>query len=98
MCEALGAAPRGTHVAPCAFMRNSIKIAVLAAAGAGVVAGAVVGIRKLRARRANVDIDLDDVDIDDTDLGEPVVVAEEIVVVTEPFADLEAVPPTGFQK
>jgi hypothetical protein len=82
-------------------MRNSIKVAALGVAGAGVVAGAIAGIRWLRARRANegVDIDLNDVvDIDAMDFGEPVIVAEEIVVVRDSFDDLEAVPAGGIQK
>jgi hypothetical protein len=82
-------------------MRNSIKVAALGVAGAGVVAGAIAGIRWLRARRANegVDIDLTDVvDIDAMDFGEPVIVAEEIVVVSDSFDDLEAVPAGGIQK
>ena len=82
-------------------MRNSIKVAALGVAGAGIVAGAIAGVRWLRARRADegVDIDLNDVvDIDAMDLGEPVIAAEEIVVVAEPFEDLEAVPAGGFQK
>lgn len=82
-------------------MRNSIKVAALGVVGAGVVAGAIAGIRAIRARRANdgVDIDLNDVvDIDSMDFGEPVVVAEEIVVVSgEPFEDLEAVPAGGIK-
>jgi hypothetical protein len=80
-------------------MRNSIKVAALGVAGAGVVAGAIAGIRWLRARRADegVDIDLSEVDIDAMDFGEPVVVAEEIVVVSEPFDDLEAVPAGGIK-
>ena len=65
-------------------MRNSIKLAGLGVGAAGLVAGAIFGIRWLRARRANVgvDIDLNDVDIDAFEFGEPVVVAEEIVVTT----------------
>jgi hypothetical protein len=78
-------------------MSNSIKLAILGVAGAGVIAGTVAGIRWLRARRANAALDLDSFDIDGADFGEPVVVAEEFVVITEPFDDLEAVPAGGVK-
>ncbi|HTL36550.1 MAG TPA: hypothetical protein VL326_25630 [Kofleriaceae bacterium] len=67
-------------------MRKSIKLAALGVAGAGAIAGAIAGIRWFRARRADdsIDIDLSVDDLDAVDFGEPVVVAEEIVVVTEP--------------
>ncbi|HUS27362.1 MAG TPA: hypothetical protein VMZ53_02605 [Kofleriaceae bacterium] len=80
-------------------MRNSIKVAALGVLGAGLVGGAIAGVRYFRARRAEQPLDLETLDIDAIDFGEPVIVAEEIVVVTEPFeADLEAVPAGGFQK
>ena len=80
-------------------MRNSIKLAALGVAGAGAIACTVAGIRWLRERRANEPLDLNEMDIDGTDFGEPVVVAEEYIVVMEPFdADLEAVPAGGVQK
>lgn len=68
-------------------MRKSIKLAALGVAGAGAIAGAIAGIRWFRARRADqgIDIDLSVDDLDAVDFGEPVVVAEEIVVVTEPL-------------
>jgi hypothetical protein len=79
-------------------MRNSIKLAALGVAGAGAIAGTVAGIRWLRARRANQPLDLDAMDIDATDFGEPVVVAEEFVIITEPFdSELEAVPAGGLK-
>jgi hypothetical protein len=67
-------------------MRKSIKLAALGVAGAGAIAGAIAGIRWFRARRTDdsIDIDLSVDDLDAVDFGEPVVVAEEIVVVTEP--------------
>jgi hypothetical protein len=70
-------------------MRKSIKLAGLGVGAAGLVAGAIAGIRWLRARRADdsIDIDLSVDDVDAVDFGEPVVVAEEIVVVTEPAID-----------
>ena len=68
-------------------MSNTIKFAAIGLAGAGLIAGAVFGVRRILARRAAAagesDLDLDN--IDDTDLGEPVIVAEEIVVVDEPI-------------
>jgi len=80
-------------------MRNSIKLAALGVAGAGAIAGTVAGIRWLRARRANQPLDLNEVDIDAMDFGEPVVVAEEYVVITDAFdSDLEAVPSGGVQR
>jgi hypothetical protein len=79
-------------------MRNSIKLAALGVAGAGVIAGSIAGIRWLRARRANAPLDLNEIDIDAVDFGEPVVVAEEYVVITEPFEELEAVPAGGVQR
>lgn len=65
-------------------MSNTIKFAAIGVAGAGVIAGAFFGIRWLLARRAAGESELDLDDIDAVDLGEPVVVAEEIVVVEEP--------------
>ena len=64
-------------------MSNSIKFAALGVAGAAVIAGGILGFRWLRARRANAPLDLNEIDIDATDFGEPVVVAEEIVVFAE---------------
>lgn len=67
-------------------MSNTIKFAAIGVAGAGLIAGAYFGVRWFLARRAaagETDLDLDN--IDDTDFGEPLIVAEEIVVVEEPF-------------
>lgn len=66
-------------------MSNTIKFAAIGVAGAGLLAGAFFGVRWFLARRAAGETDLDLDDIDDTDLGEPLIVAEEIVVVDEPI-------------
>jgi hypothetical protein len=63
-------------------MSNTIKFAAIGVAGAGLIAGAYFGVRWFLARRAVGETDLDH--IDDRDLGAPLVVAEEIVVVDEP--------------
>ena len=75
-------------------MRNIIKLGL----GAAVVAGAVYGIRRLLDKR-DFDIDLDAMGLDeDIDIGEPMIVAEEIVIVAEPAADGDfvIVPEEGF--
>ena len=66
-------------------MSNTIKFAAIGVAGAGLIAGAYFGVRYFLARRAAGETELDLENIDDTDLGEPLIVAEEIVVVEEPF-------------
>ena len=65
-------------------MSNTIKFAALGVAGAGVIAGAFFGIRWFLARRAAGEAMLDLDDNEGVDLGEPLIVAEEIVVVEEP--------------
>jgi len=86
-------------VARVTVMKTITKIIALGAVGAAGVAASVAAVRAFRARRAEQELDISDVD----DLGdiedEPVVVAEEVVIITEasPYeADMEAAPYRGF--
>jgi hypothetical protein len=65
-------------------MSNTIKFAALGVAGAGVIAGAYFGIRWFLARRAAGETEVDLDNLDNVDFGDPVVVAEEVVIVEEP--------------
>ena len=67
------------------------KIVALGALGAGAVGAGVFALRA-RQRRAAAQQTVDDFDL--SDLDEPVIISEEVVVVTEtPFGvDFQAVP------
>jgi hypothetical protein len=70
-------------------MRNMTKMFALGALGAGALGAAVLAKRWRAAKLAAID------DFDFSDLAEPVVVTEEVVVVTEPppfVVDVELVP------
>lgn len=75
-------------------MKTSTKLIMLGTIGAGAAAGTVFAIRHFRARKfeRNLDAVLSDIE---RDLDEPVIVGEEVVVVTEagPFeVEMELVP------
>jgi hypothetical protein len=75
-------------------MKASTKLIMLGTIGAGAAAGAVLAIRHSRAKKfqRNLDAVLSDIE---AELDEPVIVSEEVVVVTEagPFdVDMEHVP------
>jgi len=62
----------------------------LGALGAGALGAGVAALRKRRAARAQHQVE----SFDFADLDEPVIVTEEVVVITEPasFVDVELIP------
>lgn len=79
-------------------MKASTKIIMLGTAGALGAAGAVLAIRHFRARKFERNLDAVLTNIEQ-DLEEPVIVTEEVVVVTEagPFeVEMELVPESGL--
>jgi hypothetical protein len=83
-------------------MKTINKIIALGAVGAAGVAGTVAIVRAIRARRAEQQFEVSDIDeIGDTNdvEDEPVIVSEEVIIVTEanPYeADMEEIPGGGF--
>ncbi len=78
-------------------MKASTKLILIGATGAAAL-GAVSAVRHFRARRFEQNLDAVLTDLD-ADLEEPMIVSDEIIVVTEagPFeVEMELVPPGGL--
>jgi hypothetical protein len=80
-------------------MKASTKLILLGLGATGAAGGAVLAVRYFRARNFERNLDTLLTDLD-AELEEPVIVSDEVIVVTEagPYeADMEVVPQEGIE-